>query len=381
MGQRETVEKNIKFDNESKKYYTTFYYGKDNHGKAIRKTKSFDTLALARKALKIHEAGVLTDTVAKPNKLSLSEYVENFLSLQKYEETTIYGYKNISKHIKNQVLGNMKMQDIKVNHILNYYQQLRGLNLSESTIKKHYNFLHLVFRNALDNEVINKNIMSKEILKVYASKPDIVCFNTQECKKCLKLMREQKAIIYIPSLLAATLSLRREEVLGAKWPDINWENQTITIHSAITSTGSKIVSKGTKNEESDRTLFLPEALIKRLKVEKQFQEEMKSFFKDKYYDSDYIVRRKDGKCWRPNYLSECFTKFIKDNNLKEGVTFHGLRHTFATVACESGLNPITYGKAMGHSRVDTTEHYTHKDENTHEVTTNAVCDAILDHDI
>ncbi|MDD2362170.1 MAG: site-specific integrase [Oscillospiraceae bacterium] len=381
MGQRVTVENNIKMDKESKKFYVTFYYGKNDQNKAIRKTKVFDNLELARKALKIHVAGLVTDSILKPNKLILSEYIEQFLIMKKYAETTLYGYRNIAKHIKNQLIGNMKIQEIKVNHILNYYQKLRELDLSEVTIKKHYSFLHLIFMNAFDNEIINKNVMSKEALKITASKPDIVCFNAMECKACLQLMQAEKSMLYIPSLLAASLSLRREEVLGAKWSDINWENQTIHINRAITSAGSKVILKNTKNEKSERTLFLPNSLIKRLKEEKEFQKKMKSFFKEQYTESDYIVRRNDGKPWRPNYISECFTKFIKDNNLKENVTFHGLRHTFATVACESGINPISYGKAMGHSRVDTTEHYTHKDENTHEVTTNTVCNAILDDNI
>ena len=93
------------------------------------------------------------------------------------------------------------------------------------------------------------------------------------------------------------------------------------------------------------------------------EKEKQRFYKEKlgntYQDSGYVVTFEDGRPMRPNYASELFTKFIKDNGLPP-LTLHGLRHSFASIASAKGIPLYDIGRALGHSSPSTTgKIYTH----------------------
>lgn len=93
------------------------------------------------------------------------------------------------------------------------------------------------------------------------------------------------------------------------------------------------------------------------KVDKQ--DDLKAFYQNDYIETGLIVVWDNGKPYRPNYISELFTKFIVDHNLPQ-VTLHGLRHTFAAIANLLGVPLFDIGKALGHSTPSTTGRiYTH----------------------
>lgn len=86
---------------------------------------------------------------------------------------------------------------------------------------------------------------------------------------------------------------------------------------------------------------------------------IKEVLGDSYQDSGYVFTHEDGRPVRPNYASELFTKFVKDNELPP-LTLHGLRHSFASIANAKGIPMFDIGKALGHSSPATTSKiYTH----------------------
>ena len=79
----------------------------------------------------------------------------------------------------------------------------------------------------------------------------------------------------------------------------------------------------------------------------------------------YVVVMEDGKPFRPNYLSELFSKFLADNDLPK-IVLHELRHTFASLSNQAGIPAYNIGKALGHSTLATTQKiYTHLLDRTH----------------
>ena len=73
----------------------------------------------------------------------------------------------------------------------------------------------------------------------------------------------------------------------------------------------------------------------------------------------------DGKPFRPNYLSELFSKFLADNDLPK-IVLHELQHTFASLSNQAGIPAYNIGKALGHSTPATTQKiYTHLLDQTH----------------
>ena len=90
----------------------------------------------------------------------------------------------------------------------------------------------------------------------------------------------------------------------------------------------------------------------------------------------YVLTWPDGEPYRPNYLTETFSTFIRRNHLPK-LTLHGLRHTFATLANYSGATIYNISRSLGHSTVATTSMiYTHLLDTTHEQTIEAVAQSL-----
>ena len=93
-------------------------------------------------------------------------------------------------------------------------------------------------------------------------------------------------------------------------------------------------------------------------------------------EAGYVLCWPDGKPYRPNYISELFTKFLKDNGMKK-IVLHELRHTFASIANEIGIPIYNISKVLGHSSVAITSGiYTHLFDETHKKTIDRVTEAI-----
>lgn len=363
---REKIQKNIAYDTERKLYYVTFVYGADSNGKTIRKRKTFDKKIDAVAALKEFELNKLKGDVVLPKEITVQQFIEYWLNDIKSincEETTIYGYKNIiNKHI-NPYMGKLKLQTITPSIINKYISMLsKEKELSNNTIKKHYNLLFDVFKVAVSEDKMLKNPLDK-VEKIKVNRKEQNCYNIEQLKILLDIVKNDRMGIVI--VLAGALGLRREEIAGLKWCNIDFENDLINIVEARTQAGNNVIIEDTKTLSSHRILSMPSAVKTLLLYNKSIQDEQKELLKDNYLYTDYVVVWENGEPYRPNYLSDLFKKIIDDNKLPP-IRLHDLRHTFASIANDLGVPMYDISKALGHGDISTTSStYTHMFDKTH----------------
>ena len=162
--------------------------------------------------------------------------------------------------------------------------------------------------------------------------------------------------MYVGILLAFYAGLRRGEICGLRWNDIDFYKKTITIRTAIgVGEGSSMkggYAKNPKNKSSARTFpMLPqleEALLKR-----------KALIKPK--DSWFVVGDEE-EFMRPQQYNRLFSEFVNRNELVDAygkkIVPHGLRHNFATVGIRAGMDIASLALMMGHaSRAMTLDTY------------------------
>ena len=170
-----------------------------------------------------------------------------------------------------------------------------------------------------------------------------------------------QAIFYF----AALCGLRRQEILGLQWPDIDFENNCFCIRrAAVEVKGHGTTTKTPKTEKSARTLFLPEPLKLSLMQHKDEQEQQKRVLGDKWQGGDWIFTQWNGALMSLQTPSHWWKEFADKIGVTD-VTFHGLRHTAASYMIKNNVPITTVSGVLGHANTTTTLNiYSHMMEDT-----------------
>lgn len=298
------------------KYRVCFDYGVDREGKRVRKYRTFDTKRDAIRAFNEHKVKMDRGRRScRANTRSRSGLTTGTIILSCHRSS-------------------------KRRH----------------TVIKHHNLLTNTLNAAERQEYITKNPM--RAVSPPKKRQREAKFYTPEQLGVL-LAKAVGTRLELPMFICAYLGLRRGELCGLRWSDVDLEHHTITIENTRTQAGKKEIEKGTKTASSTRTLYLPDTLCDMLKAAKEHQQACRATYKNT------VIVMEDGRPFRPNYLSELFGKFLADNDLPK-IVLHELRHTFALLSNQAGIPAYNIGKALGHSTPATTQKiYTHLLDQTH----------------
>lgn len=151
--------------------------------------------------------------------------------------------------------------------------------------------------------------------------------------------------LYEAILTCAILGIRRSEVMGLYWSDIDFEEKTISINRSliyVEETHSLEIGE-LKTESSYRTLPAPDVLLDTLSelYKRNASNEMKQ-------TSPLIFTNEIGKPVRPAKLTRCYKQAAAKASFPK-MRLHDLRHTVVTYLIESGLSPKTVQEFVGHT--------------------------------
>lgn len=379
---RKAVERNIAYDDQRKLYYVSMELGRDENGKRIKQYRPFPTLAAARNGLRDFHAGLerereLERKLAPAQELDLSHWLEYWMDSivrPNRAETTVYAYQKIIDNHIDPALGTVPLKRLTPKMVQEYYTETQRANgLSSNTMRRHHDLLSSALRSAVRQDVIPASPMERvEPPRVRTT--ESYFYNNQELK--LLYQKIEGNILELAVKLAGSLGMRREEICGLKWENVDLQRHLVLIREARTAYGATIVQKETKNRSSVRTLYLPDEVYLLLEQEQARQQQERCLQSPTYNPTDHVILDAKGVPYSPNALSLAFTRFVKKNDLPR-LTFHGLRHTFATIASCQGASLFDIGKALGHSTPATTGRiYTHLVDRTHEELVQRVSDAL-----
>lgn len=155
--------------------------------------------------------------------------------------------------------------------------------------------------------------------------------------------------------LALGLGLRREEVLGLTWADVEPARTegnppqelppVVHVRRAVTAAGGELHIGDPKTAAGKRDIPLPRFVADALERHRAAQADK---FRDTGIATTLIVERGDGKQWQPATFSGEWRKFAKSHGFG-GITFHNLRHGAATLLLASGVPDAVAIEVLGHS--------------------------------
>ena len=129
--------------------------------------------------------------------------------------------------------------------------------------------------------------------------------------------------------------LRRGELLGLKWQDIDWNNGIIKVRRQVARVNGEIVEAPLKTKNSYRAVTISQQAIEVLKQQKA-----------KTHDQ-YVFPSPNGGPISPDSVNNMLKRVLERAGIPK-VRFHDLRHTFATIALQNGVDIKTVSGMLGH---------------------------------
>lgn len=254
---------------------------------------------------------------------------------------------NLEAHVDS-FFGHMKLRDITPMHVQAWLNTIAGY--SNSLQSKCTQIVKSIFRTAVDNGLIIKSPVTSDVKPGGAKAREEEPLTNEQAKDLLDAVRDTRA--YTLCLIALSTGMRRGEILGLMWEDIDWRNNVIHVthnKSFPASASDAPVTELLKTDAARRDLPMSKALKAHLASEKLASA------------SPYVLSMSDGRSLTRSSFRKTW-RIVSRASERLGFSCHPhlLRHTFITMMFETGLDLKQVQYLAGHSTPDMTLRvYTH----------------------
>jgi integrase len=284
-----------------------------------------------------------------PNKISLGQFLDRFQTDWVATHVSPHSnerYGHVLDHVRRH-LGERPIQKLRPTDLATFYAALAREGLAPRTIRLIHTVLHRALGQAKIWGVIRDNPAD---LAKPPKAPDQETSMLQPDQAAALLERLRGNSLYLLVSLALGTGMRRSEMLGLRWQDVNLDAGQVTIEQALEETRARgIRVKGPKTKHGRRTISLPAHLVAELRQHwREQQEQRLGMGLGKAPDTASVFATAGGGHLSPNALSKSWPRIMAAIGMP-GVTLHSLRHTHASMLIASGMDILTISRRLGHS--------------------------------
>ena len=292
------------------------------------------------------------------NRITIKEWVKTWLEvyiIPNVSPTTLSRYQGMIKCYIDPLIGSMQVQELSTLAVQAWVNSLKispasGKEMSAATIKHSYH----VLKGAMDKAVLAGIIPRSPcqgIMLPKGQKRAAVVYDEKQIKQLIAAAKGTEMELVIDMELC--MGLRRGELLGLQWCDVDWEKKRISVVRNRVVVNGKSVVKEPKTASSVRTLDVPEQLIRKLRQHRIRCMENNMSMGTAYTATEFIIVHPDGRPIYPEYLSQMLTKLQNRAGLPQ-CRFHDLRHLCASIMLLQGVNMKVAQERLGHKDITTT---------------------------
>jgi integrase len=306
-------------------------------------------------------------TFIKPSKTDLEEYLMRWLKDYAWANLaprTAEGYEHIIKQHIIPLLGRIRLDQLKPEHLQSYYAEKLNHGrrdgtggLSPKTVRHHHITLHDALQTALKWGLISRNPADAVTLPK-VQRHEMSTWNEEDIAHFLSVARESD---YYPIFyLALFTGMRRSEILALRWLDIDLIYGQISVCRSLHHLrNNQTIYRQPKTTQGNRTIALPPSASLVLKEYRQKQEIFHLLSESPISDKDLVFSHLDGTPLLPDTITHSWIKMIRKYNLKN-IRLHDARHSHASIMLKQGVHPKVVQERLGHSSIQVTlDTYSH----------------------
>lgn len=227
--------------------------------------------------------------------------------------------------------------------------------LSAQTVTHHHRVLREALKQAVRWQMLAVN-PADAVKPPRAEHKEIQVLDEKGAAALLRPLEGTR--FHLVALLAVGTGMRRGELLGLRWQDIDLKSGKLAVRQNLQQTSSGLLFKSPKTAKGQRSISLMPSTVTALRLHKRRQAALRLEKGPEYQDCGLVLCEDDGSPWTPNRFSAQWHKAVGERGQK--VRFHDLRHTHATLLLRQGVHPKVVSERLGHATINITlDTYSH----------------------
>lgn len=333
------------------KRYSYYFKYKDEYGKWKTKEKGgFKTKKGAESAMRKAITDFEESNFIEKSDLTLNESIEYWcehVGNTKLKYSTLKSYKVIWKNHIEGSIGKVRESSLTPNLLqLHFTEKSNEVPGSIGTIR---NVISNSLNLAVKHQRIKQNPM-KLIENVSLKTQKTLPLTREEIEEIDIALKQTNEYHRTAFTVALHTGMRRGEVLGLTWDNVDFENNLITVNKQLQKQNGKLILVAPKTKSSNRVFQMTTVLYEYLLKLHQGQLDRKNFYQENYYQRNFVCCHLDSRPIPPDTLCSKIRRTAKAIGID--FHFHQLRHTHATMLMEADINLKVIQERLGHAKID-----------------------------
>ncbi|MEU3772394.1 site-specific integrase [Streptomyces sp. NPDC032472] len=271
-------------------------------------------------------------------------------------------YEKYEAHVRlylEPMIGSKRLESLGVTDVRGFLKRLEA-RTTAATAKEAHRVLRSALSAACREELITRNV-AKLVEPPRAASRELSPWSLDETLDFLAASRRDP--LYAAFVLAIAMGLRRGEIVGLRWSDIDLDKRVLHVRNQ-TQRRRGVLYDGDPKSRRRRVVPLPGLCVAPLRWHRMRQAEIRAKAGDEWEDSGHVFVTRSGRPVEPRNVYRSFTRVAQAAGLRV-IRLHDARHGTATLLTAAGVAPRVVMEILGHSQISVTMNvYTHVVQDT-----------------